>query len=354
MESKRGDCWTEVHLLIGSMTQIVDEVIKILNSLIPIPVCLKSLNRVPVSASDWLFVYIRLIRVLYSDTNNSLIVLEYSIDRLSMFVTTNYYRSLRHCSRSSISTDLAQFSYISCCWSIVQSPYTSITRLVVYYFSTLLGVDLTHPLPIYIYSRFPITILLSRSFHTMPFSGFLSTVAATSVAAITLSWLVQTLKQRYRGPDMPPKYPHLDPFFGLDWVVMEIRNYVACRELPATTDLFRRIGNTFEINALRRTMIMTIDPENIHSPVASEGRDWSIEPVKVRFMDLVRGRESVSSYVFQRHSIRYRALVMRQVFLNLMKVSQGFRESVNDLLNLIPRHGASVDLAELFPFIVRK
>ncbi|MCJ1325144.1 hypothetical protein MMC10_001806 [Thelotrema lepadinum] len=146
---------------------------------------------------------------------------------------------------------------------------------------------------------------------------------------------------------MPPKYPHLDPFFGLDWVVMEIRNYVACRELPATTDLFRRIGNTFEINALRRTMIMTIDPENIHSPVASEGRDWSIEPVKVRFMDLVRGRESVSSYVFQRHSIRYRALVMRQVFLNLMKVSQGFRESVNDLLNLIPRHGASVDLADL-------
>ena len=194
-----------------------------------------------------------------------------------------------------------------------------------------------------------------RMLRMVLFFTILSGVITALFFAHALSWLVQTPRKRRHGSKKPLRYFHLDPLLGLDLKFHEIRSILADKELPTTADLFHEIGNTFEVNDIGRTIIRTIDADNVQSITISSSGDWSLDPLELRIKEPFCGRRYITT--------KEDGELTRTKLLSLglvkpapsgVNITSFFQTSVDDLLGLIPRNGASVDLAELFSSMVRK
>ena len=187
------------------------------------------------------------------------------------------------------------------------------------------------------------------------FFTILCAVVTALFFAHTLSWLVLTPRKRRHGSKKPLRYFHLDPLLGLDLKFHEIRNILADQELSTTADLFHEIGNTFEINDLGRTIIRTIDPENVQAITVSSSGDWSLDPLELRIRELFVGRRYVTS---EEHGELTGTKIISRGLLkstrSSMNITDFFETSVDNLLGLIPHNGITIDLAKLLSSMVRK
>jgi len=78
------------------------------------------------------------------------------------------------------------------------------------------------------------------------------------------------------GCGNPPVYPHKDPILGLDVLPQMSRAFKTHRLLDLYRDRFAKYGNTHYSLGLGRWSILTCDPENIKTILATKMDDWPV------------------------------------------------------------------------------
>lgn len=97
------------------------------------------------------------------------------------------------------------------------------------------------------------------------------------------------------GCKLPLSYSHLDPFFGLDLKLQEIKRALKFQNIPFNAALFQKYGKTFEVNVFGKRTLRTIEPENLQTVYATNNKDWGYEPIRLPVMEPFCGRGFITS-----------------------------------------------------------
>ena len=148
----------------------------------------------------------------------------------------------------------------------------------------------------------------------------------------------------------PHKYPHRDPFLGLDYWRDQKKAAQKSQWLPTSKALFARYGKTYEVNNLGQRMIHTMEVQNIQSVWATDFKNWGLQPLRdgiaVPFFD--KGINTTDGD-FWKHS---RALIRPTFARNEIANVDLLEKHVNRLFKQLPTDGSTVDLQPLFSCLV--
>lgn len=176
--------------------------------------------------------------------------------------------------------------------------------------------------------------------------GVLFSLAITLVYRKISLYLVRRKLIRELNPQPPAKYPHKDPFFGLDEIRDAARAGQSHRYLDRIRDLYATHGNTFSASVLARSVINTIEPDNIKAVLSSQFKNFAIgAPRRNAFSPLIGHSIVVSDGAQWKHS---RALLQPSFARNQVDDLHIFEIHTRNLIQAILQGGSIVDLKELF------
>lgn len=90
-----------------------------------------------------------------------------------------------------------------------------------------------------------------------------------------------------------PAYPHKDPIIGLDVLPEMVHAVKTHRLLELYRDRFAKYGNTYYYLGFGRWIIMTCEPENIKTILATKMDDWPIAGPRLYAVLPILGPSSV-------------------------------------------------------------
>ncbi|KAL8852436.1 MAG: hypothetical protein Q9221_002666 [Calogaya cf. arnoldii] len=147
---------------------------------------------------------------------------------------------------------------------------------------------------------------------------------------------------------LPPKrYPHKDPFLGLDFFLETGKIFSENRYLPELVARYNTYGPTFQTNLFGTPSVNTIEPKNLQAVYSSNSKDWGIEPLRLPAQDPFCGRGFITTDgAAWEHS---RAL-LKPGFnrANIVAGLEGLGKALDKMMDKIPSDGGTVDLQALF------
>lgn len=185
----------------------------------------------------------------------------------------------------------------------------------------------------------------------MAISLFIS--AGCTLAAFfyyTISWLMRwrrrSIMSRRAGCLPPQKLPQLDPIFGTDVV---LRNLRAAREFGFLKLLQTRHadnGPTFTTRTYFRTTINTCDPQLIQNVLANQFNDFGMGPLRRNSASPLLGR---GIFTTDNEVWAHQRALIRPSFVRAQVTDFAiFDHHINQLLALMARQNYTVDLQQLF------
>ncbi|KAI9674943.1 MAG: hypothetical protein M1822_009005 [Bathelium mastoideum] len=157
------------------------------------------------------------------------------------------------------------------------------------------------------------------------------------------------LKWRHGAKDVP-KYPHKDPFLGLDIFYEYKRAFEAGRFLDCNAGQFEKYGPTFRSKRLGDSMIKTIDPEIAKAVHATYFEHFGMQPLRYQ-----RGKRLFGNGIvivddpIWSHA---RALI-RPSFDKVHVANFGrLQHHVDRFMRLLPQDQSTVDLLALLRLLV--
>lgn len=90
-------------------------------------------------------------------------------------------------------------------------------------------------------------------------------------------------------------YPHLDPLFGIDLKLQEVRESFKNQGVPFMSNLHKRYGNTIQVNELATLCIRTIDSENLRAAWSIKNSDNGYRPYRLPVMGPFCGRGFITT-----------------------------------------------------------
>ena len=179
--------------------------------------------------------------------------------------------------------------------------------------------------------------------------GFVIVLSLSVISILGISWVV---KLRHRqilshanGCRPAMKYPHWDPFLGLDLFFMTGKLFEENKYLPHLVERYGKLGRTFETNLLGSPSINTIEPQNLQTVYVANFKDWGVQLVRLPAQEPFCGRGFITTDGTQwEHS---RAL-LKPSFNRANIDIVGLERGLQLILGRIPKDGSSVDLQPLF------
>ncbi|KAJ8066351.1 hypothetical protein OCU04_005422 [Sclerotinia nivalis] len=145
------------------------------------------------------------------------------------------------------------------------------------------------------------------------------------------------------GYEHPITYRHIDPFFGLDLKLQEIRESLRNQGLPFLSNLHKKYGKTILVNNLGTSDIRTIDSEDLQTAWSTNNSDWGYEPFRLPVMGPFCGRGFMTT---DNESWQKARVLLRPTFskANISDLKP-FIISTNEFFKGIPEDGnTAVDL----------
>lgn len=159
-----------------------------------------------------------------------------------------------------------------------------------------------------------------------------------------------TTLRRKKGCSEIKKYPHREPFLGLD-MFLEFAKSMQSRKVMSTIEgYFLKYGKTFQSNSWGTKVINTMDPRIIQTVLALEFDKFGVEPTRKKALNPIM-QDGIfvsdgSKWVHSRASVK-------QIFSGVRNSSVVTMERhVERLLSWIPRDGSTVDLQPLLKRLV--
>ncbi|TKW48654.1 Cytochrome P450 52A12 [Colletotrichum tanaceti] len=154
------------------------------------------------------------------------------------------------------------------------------------------------------------------------------------------------LQMKARGCGEAPVFPHTDPVFGSDWVRTSLARQRDHGLLEWWQGLFARLGNTWWYRTPTGWWLMTSEPENIKTMLASSFDDFPIAGPRRTSVLPILGPEAIFAANGEAwHGAR---AMMRPTFVrDQIADLECFERHVGNLIARIPRDGGTVDLQSL-------
>ncbi|KAF1730573.1 Cytochrome P450 52A12 [Beauveria bassiana] len=147
------------------------------------------------------------------------------------------------------------------------------------------------------------------------------------------------------GCAAPPQFVGRDPIFGLDFVLENVRTFRQHTYLDTLVKRYKSLGNTYGVRVFHRRGILTCEPENVKAILSTQFKDYSLGN-RTPIMGPLLGRGIfVSDGEQWSHS---RAMLRPNFVKNQLADLTMLEAHLRQLLALIPRDGAPIDLQELF------
>ncbi|KJZ72563.1 hypothetical protein HIM_08087 [Hirsutella minnesotensis 3608] len=165
-----------------------------------------------------------------------------------------------------------------------------------------------------------------------------------------VSWRRFTHLRKMRAHNTQPAlvFPHRDPVFGLDYLYLALAAIRANAILEFWEDLFVKVGNTYWFNALGGWKLMTCEPENIKTMLATEFDSWPIQGLRHKLAHIVLGPHAIFSTNGHEWT-RARALIRPSFVRNQIADLECTDRHVDDFLNRLSSDNQSkVNLQALF------
>ena len=180
--------------------------------------------------------------------------------------------------------------------------------------------------------------------------GYLSPILLASII-IALSWYAFRSQRRHHlsranGCLPPSKYPHKDPFFGLDLFLKTGKLFQENQYLPELVRRYQDLGSTFETKSFGSFAINSIRPENLQTIWVSNYKDWGVQPVRLpaQYPFCGVGFITTDGPIWE-HS---RALLKPSFNRANMTDLTTLEKYLQLVIDRIPRDGSTIDLQPLF------
>ena len=153
-----------------------------------------------------------------------------------------------------------------------------------------------------------------------------------------------------KGCQPPNKYPHWEPFFGLDLFVETGKLLTENRILPAIIKRYERLGNTFQVQLPGTKVICSIEPENIQNVFATNAANWGTSWRQNGMLEYCgRGFLVTDGEEWQ----AFRAMINPSFNKANTWDHHTYEHYLSLMMRQIPRDGSTVDLQELINMLVR-
>ncbi|KAL9640100.1 MAG: hypothetical protein Q9204_000852 [Flavoplaca sp. TL-2023a] len=145
----------------------------------------------------------------------------------------------------------------------------------------------------------------------------------------------------------PRKYPHKDPFLGLDFFLETGKIFSENRYLPELEARYGTYGTTFQTNLFGTPSINTIEPENLQVVYSSNFKDWGVEPLRLPAQDPFCGRGFITT---DGAAWQHSRVLLKPGFnrANIVAGLEGLGKALEKMMGKIPDDGRTVDLQALF------
>ncbi|TAQ88476.1 hypothetical protein B7494_g3183 [Chlorociboria aeruginascens] len=148
-----------------------------------------------------------------------------------------------------------------------------------------------------------------------------------------------------------PRYPHKEPFFGLDIFFENLRLLKSGTFLLAVQRRFNMVNggrgaNTYSAKVLGETMIFTNEPENVKTILATKFREFELPPIRIKAFGAIFGR---GIFTTNGHDWETSRALLRPNFARKQIADLDIFEShFSKMKAHIPLDGSTVDLQKLF------
>ena len=164
-----------------------------------------------------------------------------------------------------------------------------------------------------------------------------------------ISWQRRSRIIKEHGCKPYAKYPHKDPFFGLDLFKANVK---LSREGGLWQEVERRYQringgvNTFSQLLLGEEVINTAEPENIKAMLATQFKDFELTPRRKESFQPVFGHGIFTTDGAEWEASR--ALLRPNFARSQIADLRIFEDHVSKMISKIPQDGSTVDLQKLF------
>lgn len=170
------------------------------------------------------------------------------------------------------------------------------------------------------------------------------------LGAFILQWIPVYLKRRTlireNGCQEPPSLPSIDPFFGLDSVFRAIRSIKENKRNLSLKEQLDAYGSTFQSNQYGRTILFTIEPQNLQAIFSTDFESYGVQPIRLFAFKPFAGQGIMTTDgALWAHS---RALIRPTFSRTQIGDLSALSGHVTRLIDLIPKDGSTVDLQPLF------
>ncbi|KAK2846392.1 hypothetical protein FQN49_005768 [Arthroderma sp. PD_2] len=148
------------------------------------------------------------------------------------------------------------------------------------------------------------------------------------------------------GCKAPPAYPDFDPIFGLGVILEAVKSSKHSTFLEDAWKRYQKHGNTFSTKLTGLPIISTCEPENVKTVLAVKFADFELPPRrKAGFRDLFGNGVFTNDGSDWEHS---RSMLRPNFSRSQIADLNMFEKHVNELIELIPTDGSTIDLQNLF------
>lgn len=123
-------------------------------------------------------------------------------------------------------------------------------------------------------------------------SILLCLISAILVFLFQNLWFVY--RQKERGCKSAKKYPHKDPFLGLDLFLKNIKCLSEHRLLPEAYKRHAELGATYETINMGKRNVHTVEPQNLRVIFSTDSTRWGVQPARFKEMGALFGRGLVT------------------------------------------------------------
>lgn len=147
----------------------------------------------------------------------------------------------------------------------------------------------------------------------------------------------------------PNKFPHKD-LLGLDLAREMGKQFAEFRRLSSIKKSYEIYGSTYQTRSFGKTIINTIDPENLRSIYAVDFENYGAEPVRLGAAHPALGRNVFTADgPFWKHSRAHVTPIFTRAHVSDLSA---FQEHVDPFIASIPRDGSPFDIMPLIENLV--
>ncbi|KAF7541499.1 hypothetical protein G7054_g523 [Neopestalotiopsis clavispora] len=161
------------------------------------------------------------------------------------------------------------------------------------------------------------------------------------------TWIHERSMMRRHGCQDPPKYPHKDPFFGIDLFLLYKKAFQERNFGQLNWDLFQKYGKTHVCNGIGVRRIKTMNPEITKFVHATYFDHFGVEHIRSG-AEYLWG-DGITVVDGEKWAARRKLIKPAFEVIHIANLeNRNLGKHVERLMALIPRDGSTVDLMPLF------